>query len=120
MCVALWADNSVLATLANCFPPILLQAGNGVDRRLRDDNGMQEKEPTPVKIPLQTKSYLKTFGIIDKKNMKDKKFDLKGVSKNITGLPKSTSATSTYTYTKATRQPTTNAFACCLLPTSAF
>ena len=80
LCLALWADNNVVTTLANCYPPTLCTAGNGVNRRMRGDDGKREKHPTPVKIPLQTKWYTDTFGIIDDKNGKDAVFDLKGES----------------------------------------
>ena len=81
LCVALWADNNVVVTLANCCSPTLLRAGDGVDRRKRGNDGVREQDPTPVKIPLQTKKYVKTFGKIDNKNMKDAQFDLRGISK---------------------------------------
>ena len=55
-----------------------MRAGRGVGRRRRDDDGRREKDPTPVQIPMQTKAYVNTFNRIDKKNMKDGWFDLKG------------------------------------------
>lgn len=72
LCVALRVDNSVLITLANCYPPKLHRAGTSVDHRLRDDDGRRQKDSTPVKIPVQTKVYVTTFNKTDAKNMKDK------------------------------------------------
>ena len=88
LCVALWADINVVTTLCNCFPPELLRAGLGVDRRRKGDDGRREKDPTAVQVPRQTKVYVETFHIIDKKNMKDAIFDLKGVSKKHNWSPK--------------------------------
>ena len=59
--MALWADNSIIATLTNCYTPTLLPAGDGVNRRMRGEDGGRKKEATAVKIPLQTKVYVKDF-----------------------------------------------------------
>jgi len=42
----------------------------------------------PIKVPYQTKVYVETFGLIDKKNLKDSRFDLKGISKKHNWSPK--------------------------------
>ena len=88
LCVALWADNNVVATLSNCYPPRLLRSGEGVNRRLRGDDGHREMNSTPVKVPLQTKVYVDTFDRIDKKNLKDLRSDLKGILKKHNWSPK--------------------------------
>ena len=88
LCVALWADNNAVATLSNCYPPRMLRAGEGVDRRMRGENGVRDRHSTAVKIPLQTKVYVSEFDKIDKKNLNDSRYDLKGISKKHNWSPK--------------------------------
>ena len=88
LCVALWGDNNIVTTLSNHHPPRLLRAGTGVHRRLLGDDGFQEKEPSPVKIPMQTKKYINEYDKIDKINLCEVKFDLKGNSKKHGWSPK--------------------------------
>ena len=88
LCVALWGDNSIVATLSNHHPPRTLKAGVGVGRRLKDSNGRREKDPTPVQIPFQTKKYVQQFHRIDKINLINSQFDLKGKSRKHGWSPK--------------------------------
>ena len=55
---------------------------------MRGEDGIRDKESTAVKIPLQTKVYVNEFGKINKKNLKDSQFDLKGISKCHNWSPK--------------------------------
>ena len=88
LCMALWADNSIVATLTNCYSPMLLPAGDGVGRRMRGEDGGRKKEATAVKIPHQTKVYVEEFGKIDRNNFQNSRFDLKGQSKCHNWSPK--------------------------------
>ena len=60
----------------------------GVGRKLRGADDLREQEQTLVKIPEQTKAYVSTFDKIDKKNLIDSRFDLKGISKKHNFSPK--------------------------------
>ena len=88
LCVALWADNNIVATLTNMYGPIILSEDDGVFRRKRNETGGRDKDGTAVKIPIQTKKYVSTFSSIDQRNMKDAKYDLKGHSKKHNWAPK--------------------------------
>ena len=79
--MALWAKNNVVTNLTNCYQPAPCAARGGVNCQMRGDNGKQDQHLTPVKILMQTKWYVNAFSEINKKNMKDAVFDLKGNSK---------------------------------------
>ena len=81
ICVALWGDNNCVTTLSNYHPPEFLEADDGMLRRRKDADGSRERERTMFKCPVQNKRYSETFHQIDKINLKEAKYDLKGHSK---------------------------------------
>ena len=88
LCVALWADNNIVQTLTNMYPPAVLTEDEGVFRRKRNADGGRDRISSAVKIPLQTKAYVSDFDKIDKRNLADSKYDLKGHSKKHNWAPK--------------------------------
>ena len=88
ICLALWTDNCIVATPTNCYSPIPLPSGDGVNPCMRSEDGSRDKQATPAKIPPQTKVYVSEFGKINRKNFKDAQFDLKGISKCHNWSPK--------------------------------
>ena len=88
LCVALWTDNNIVATLTNMYGPIIMAEDDGVFRHKKKEDGGRDKDSTAVKIPAQTKKYVYTFSSIDQRNNKDTKYDLKGHSKRHNWAPK--------------------------------
>jgi hypothetical protein len=86
--LAAWGDNSVVITLSNCHWPEVLAAGDGMNRKRRDNNGMRERMWTEVPCPAQMKYYCQTFHLIDKGNGAEKMYDMGGKSRTRNWLPK--------------------------------
>ena len=53
LCFAMSSDNNIVKTLSNFHSPKILPAGSGVLQRCRDEDGVREKERTPVPCPVQ-------------------------------------------------------------------
>ena len=81
LCVVLWDNNNIVTTLSTQHQPRLLWAGLGLHRCLLDNDRFWDKGLTPVEIPLQTKKYVNEYDKIDKINLRNAKFNLKGNSK---------------------------------------
>ena len=88
LCVALQADSNIVCTLTNQHSPIVLTEDEGVFRRKRNADGGRDRLSSAVKIPLQTKAYVSDFDKIDKRNLVDSKYDLKGHLKKHNWAPK--------------------------------
>ena len=88
LCYALWSDNSIVKTLSNFHGPVILEAGIGVMRKKRDEDGNQERTRTEVPCPSQIKDYCETFHLIDKGNGAEANFDLGGKSQLHNWSPK--------------------------------
>ena len=63
------------------YPPVMLTEDEGLFCRKGNTDRGQDRLSSAVKIPLQTKAYVSDIDKIDKKNLKDSKYDLKGHSK---------------------------------------
>jgi hypothetical protein len=85
---AVWSDNALVKTLSNFHGPDILEAGMGVMRKQRDDNGKRERTRTDVPCPAQTRDYCKTFHLIDKGNGAEAYYDLGGKSRLHNWSPK--------------------------------
>jgi hypothetical protein len=66
LCFAVWSNNALVRTLSNFHGPEILEAGMGVLRKMRDEDGKRERHKTKVPCPAQTKDYCNTFHLIDK------------------------------------------------------
>ena len=85
---AAWCDNSVVKTLSNCHGPVVLPAGQGVNRKRKGDDGKRERESTEMACPAQMKYYCETFHLIDKGNGAEASYDLGGKSRTHNWSPK--------------------------------
>lgn len=63
---AVWSDNNLVKTLSNYHQPQIIPAG--MMRRKIGDNGIREKDATPVNAPMQNVNYSDTYCQIDKSN----------------------------------------------------
>ena len=66
----------------------ILEAGMGVLRKRRDDDGKLERHRTEVRCPAQTRDYCATFRLIDKGNGAEASYDLGGKSRLHNWSPK--------------------------------
>jgi hypothetical protein len=74
--------------LSNFHGPEILEAGMGVLRKMRDEDGKRERHKTKVPCPAQTKDYCNTFHLIDKGNGAEASYDLGGKSRLHNWSPK--------------------------------
>jgi len=88
LCYALWADNNIVRTLSNFHDPTLLQEGEGMRRRGREDDGRRSQDQSDVPCPVQNRDYSETYHLIDKGNGKESKFDLQVNTKSHGWTPK--------------------------------
>ena len=63
---AVWSDNNLVKTLSNYHQPQIIPAG--MMRRKIGDNGIREKDATPVNTPMQNVNYSDTYYQINKSN----------------------------------------------------
>ena len=63
---AVWSDNNLVKILSNYHQPQIIPAG--MMRRKIGDNGIREKDATPVNAPMQNVNYSDTYCQIDKSN----------------------------------------------------
>jgi hypothetical protein len=68
--------------------PEILEAGMGVLRKRRDEDGKRERHRTEVRCPAQTRDYCATFHLIDKGNGAEASYDLGGKSRLHNWSPK--------------------------------
>jgi hypothetical protein len=87
-CFAVWSNNALVRTLSNFHGPEILEAGMGVLRKRRDDDGKRERHRTEVRCPAQTRDYCATFRLIDKGNGAEASYDLGGKSRLHNWSPK--------------------------------
>ncbi len=77
----MWSDNALIRTLSNFHGPVILDAGMGVLRKKRGDDGNRERMKTEVPCPAQMQDYCKTLHLIDKRNGAEANYDLGGKSR---------------------------------------
>ena len=61
-----WSDNNLVKTLSNYHEPQIVPAG--MTRRKIGDDGIRQKDTTPVDDPIQNVDYSDTYYQIDKSN----------------------------------------------------
>jgi hypothetical protein len=83
-----WSDNAIVKTLSNYHGAMVLEPNNGLKRKGKDENKKREMVQKNVPCPSQTKTYCKTFHLIDKGNGAEAKYDMSGKSRCHNWAPK--------------------------------
>ena len=71
---AVWSDNNLVKTLSNYHEPQIV--ASGMMRRKIGDDGIRQKDATPVDAPIQNVDYSDTYYQIDKSNQIEARYVL--------------------------------------------
>ena len=83
-----WSDNAIMKTLSNYHSATIFDAEDGLRQRGKDENKKREMCQKPVLCLEQTKTFCKTFHLINKENGVEAKYDIAGNTRTHNWAPK--------------------------------